>query len=705
VIAQPVDEEDDDNEPEEDVEPIKVDMDNVLIKLLTNRDVPDVSRMFARLFRDDPRFMFVMGDKSKEKREQILRKMYYPSFVRHFVNTKHGAWGAFFNGKLIGVALVNPPDVSTKIPSGEFLKLIMRSGANFPLLKRFGTLAMWLKQEYGDRLESEESHWDLIYVGVDRAYQGQGIGRRLMHQVLKKGDLNNTPVSSYTFNEKYLPFLRKFGFIPIADQYMPDEKTRFWIQFRKPPSEVEEDNNSANSFGTTSTSSRPKASFDDQELASMAKYIIKPKDLIRDRKIGEGAYGVVYRGTWRNVTVAIKEVKVADKTEVANFQREALRMQSLVPHPNVVQFTGVCLEPFTIVTKFYPNGGLDGFLYNEPRQDLDDELRLKFITGCAYGINHLHQEGIVHRDLAARNVLLADDMTPIITDFGMAREGFVIDDNDPDAERKNVVRENQTKSTVGPIKWMAPEQLETLSYSTRSDVWAYGVIVYEILTRELPWKNELPTRVCALVMAGETLRLPESVPRHLRDLVMSCWKYKAHDRPTMAQVVDAVHTFHLPAGQRKSVAQLMEEDRQAETKQDQAMRRAALNLSREEFGGGGDTGDYGDVPGQFNKAFPGLLPPQQEEPTVESNYSGLPTLPVHGGAAAPVPADGGYSDIPIPTGKKKAEAAEPTTTEEFVDAGYGSIPETTGKLVKPKPMPVDSYAAVPGTTLPQIPQQ
>ena len=91
--------------------------------------------------------------------------------------------------------------------------------------------------------------------------------------------------------------------------------------------------------------------------------------------------------------MAIKEVKIQNDVQLADFQREARRMQTLVPHPNVVTFLGVCMDPLTIVTKFYTNGGLDVLLYEKKTVEITTNMQLNWIQGIAYGVNHLHEEG------------------------------------------------------------------------------------------------------------------------------------------------------------------------------------------------------------------------------------------------------------------------------------------------------------------------
>ena len=137
----------------------------------------------------------------------------------------------------------------------------------------------------------------------------------------------------------------------------------------------------------------------------------------------------------------------------------------IAPHPNLVQTFGVSLDGPNpcIVLEYCGGGSLDKLVFNKNTK-LTNQKRKDYALKIAYGLLHLHQNNIVHRDLAARNILLANDGTPKISDFGMSR---VI------TSASSVGR---TKQTVGPLRWMAPENIRTQTYSPKSDVWSYGIL-------------------------------------------------------------------------------------------------------------------------------------------------------------------------------------------------------------------------------------
>jgi serine/threonine protein kinase len=269
-----------------------------------------------------------------------------------------------------------------------------------------------------------------------------------------------------------------------------------------------------------------------------SKYVINANDLDLDTKLGEGAFGVVYRGRWRDIAVAVKQVtsnsdRVATEHAQRQFIDEAEMMQTLRPHDNIVTFFGLCLEPLLIVLQFCPRGSLESLLYDKDvtkQHKFSTEEMHKIALGMARGVAHLHSEKVIHRDLAARNVLLDENWSPKLADYGMARE---------DTAEDNYYN-NQTVTKVGPIRWQAPEQMESQKYSTKSDAWAYGVVLYELYKREVPWAGVANLKVAARVMRGEHLPVPDNAPVYIGEVMLAVFNPEAKQRPSMRRVVQAV---------------------------------------------------------------------------------------------------------------------------------------------------------------------
>jgi len=154
--------------------------------------------------------------------------------------------------------------------------------------------------------------------------------------------------------------------------------------------------------------------------------------------------------------------------ELENFRSESLLMLKLRPHTNILQLLGICTQtgkPFIIVTEFVALGSLYNFIRTPIGKKQIDANQLNITRGIVSGMYHLITENIIHRDLEARNVLLTKDLTLKISDFGYSR---LVQGSDSGSK---------TTSTVGPLKWMAPESITGQIYNEKTDVWSFGVTI------------------------------------------------------------------------------------------------------------------------------------------------------------------------------------------------------------------------------------
>jgi len=245
-------------------------------------------------------------------------------------------------------------------------------------------------------------------------------------------------------------------------------------------------------------------------------------------KIGEGAFGVVYRAKWRDANVAVKQLlsQGVSTEQLKAFLAEVQLIQELRAHPNVVMFLGTTIppQPLSLVTEFCEGGSLDVYL-KKNKNDITPELQEKFILGIALGMRHLHAEKIIHRDLAARNVLLNANLDVKISDFGMSRQ------------HDEAASEGKTTSTVGPLKWMAPESIKNQTYSTKSDVWSYGVVVYEILKCSEPFPDSNALQAAMEIVNGKRLTISEEWDSVHTNLMRACWQEQPAFRPSMAEII------------------------------------------------------------------------------------------------------------------------------------------------------------------------
>jgi hypothetical protein len=273
--------------------------------------------------------------------------------------------------------------------------------------------------------------------------------------------------------------------------------------------------------------------------AELAVLHIPIADIELGKKLGEGAFGVVYKGEWHGKSVAVKQVKsshiVGGDKAIAEFEAEVSKMASTAFHENLVQLHGVTtLEngDMAAVVEFCAKGSLVDALYGEKaRYDWTTGELLAVAYDAACGVAYLHRLGLIHRDIAARNVLLTKHNVAKVADFGMAR---LLDDK---------VYEQQTANAVGPLKWMAPEQMEDRAYSRASDVFAFGVLLFEIFAREAPWTGVANLVAAKKVMDGERMDVSSrKILPAMAALMIECWAAKPSNRPSMDEVQRTLKT-------------------------------------------------------------------------------------------------------------------------------------------------------------------
>jgi len=262
------------------------------------------------------------------------------------------------------------------------------------------------------------------------------------------------------------------------------------------------------------------------------KLTLKFADIKLLNEIGSGSFGKVYKGEWQRTEVAIKVCAHMETSKIQEFLAEASIMLSLRPHPNVLQIFGVSVDgPHpAIVVEFCLKGSLDKIVYGS--ETISQEFVLKVIKGTALGMLHLHKNGLIHRDIATRNILLNAAMEPKISDFGLSR--FL--------ENKDA---HQTFSSALPVRWMAPECMENRTFTTASDVYAWGVMITEIYNRQIPFPDlDLIGVITAVRDKGQLPAINSAtVPEFVLKLLDTCWLRDPKQRPTFDQICSTLNNL------------------------------------------------------------------------------------------------------------------------------------------------------------------
>ncbi|CAH3035791.1 unnamed protein product [Pocillopora meandrina] len=262
--------------------------------------------------------------------------------------------------------------------------------------------------------------------------------------------------------------------------------------------------------------------------------------------LGTGNFGRVSKAIYgpSQIQVAVKSLKDnAEKEDLESIIMELEVMKSLRNHPHVVGLIGHCIEkdPVFIVLEHLPYGDLLGYLrksrgiednYNtgekEPSSALSEKDLLSFAWMIADGMDYLASMKVVHRDLAARNVLVGENRVCKISDFGLARS----------LQEDIYTRRTQARL---PIKWMAPESIFNAESTTKSDVWSYGIVMWELFTLGgSPYPGVSVRKLISLLEGAYRMPKPNHVSEKLYAIMMECWNEQPQNRPTFKWIRYAV---------------------------------------------------------------------------------------------------------------------------------------------------------------------
>ncbi|XP_074803310.1 tyrosine-protein kinase Mer isoform X1 [Natator depressus] len=280
-----------------------------------------------------------------------------------------------------------------------------------------------------------------------------------------------------------------------------------------------------------------------EELQQKLQDVVIDRDSLTLGKIlGEGEFGSVMEGhlsqpsgTVQKVAVKTMKLENFSQREIEEFLSEAACMKDF-DHLNVIKLLGVCIELSSrqipkpmVVLPFMKYGDLHSFLlrsrFETGPQHVPLQTLLKFMVDIALGMEYLSTRQFLHRDLAARNCMLRDDMTVCVADFGLSKKIYSGD------------YYRQGRIAKMPVKWIAIESLADRVYTTKSDVWAFGVTMWEIATRGMtPYPGVQNHEIYDYLLHGHRLKQPEDCLDELYEVMYSCWRADPRERPAFPEL-------------------------------------------------------------------------------------------------------------------------------------------------------------------------
>ncbi|KAL0969240.1 hypothetical protein UPYG_G00224370 [Umbra pygmaea] len=258
---------------------------------------------------------------------------------------------------------------------------------------------------------------------------------------------------------------------------------------------------------------------------------IPRESLKMERRLGAGQFGEVWMGLYNNNRrVAIKNLK-AGTMSMSAFLDEANLMKTLTHARLVRLFAVVTQEPIYIVTEYMENGALVDFLKSPEGSMLPIHTLIDMSSQVADGMAYIESKNYIHRDLRAANILVNEELICKIADFGLAR---LIEDNEYTAR----------EGAKFPIKWTAPEAINFGTFSIKSDVWSFGILLTEIVTYgRIPYPGMSNPEVIQNLERGYRMPRPDNCPEDLYNIMHLCWKDNPENRPTFEYLRSVLEDF------------------------------------------------------------------------------------------------------------------------------------------------------------------
>jgi len=270
--------------------------------------------------------------------------------------------------------------------------------------------------------------------------------------------------------------------------------------------------------------------------------LIPFEELMLIETIGMGRVSTIYRAAWQRrlagpvetspvssvqmvaLKVAMVNTVTGDTSHVDELRREA-DIAARLNHPNICDLVGVAAdqECFCLAYEFCEGGSLLSLLSDSTRYYEYLPIALDVANGMAY----LHSRNVIHRDLKPSNILLTRDHRAKIADFGMSVANMG----------------QELTAETGSYRYMSPQVIRHESYSSNADVYSFGLVLWQVITRDVPFATMTPIQAAYAVAEGRRPEIPATVPRRLQEIIIACWDQDAHKRPSFTYITMALADY------------------------------------------------------------------------------------------------------------------------------------------------------------------
>ncbi|MCE8162763.1 MAG: protein kinase [Candidatus Moeniiplasma glomeromycotorum] len=243
--------------------------------------------------------------------------------------------------------------------------------------------------------------------------------------------------------------------------------------------------------------------------------------------LGEGGYGKVYCGEWKSQDVAIKKLNLSSSNISDKEITNEIKILKKLRNRYIIQYYGTYSDEqeLLIIMDYAENGTLTKFINDNKNKGHDWEFNRELIRQMTCGLAYIHYENIIHRDLKSLNILLTKNYEVRISDFGLSKN----------------ITSSQSKNVRGTLGWMAPEVLKEGKFSKHSDIYALGMVIWEIATKCItPFKGTNYNTLALHITNGRKETIPNNVPKNIQEIIRQCWKDNPTERITLEKIIESV---------------------------------------------------------------------------------------------------------------------------------------------------------------------